>query len=97
MPSWITAAERSTYNTSISAAELLGETTIEIPLAGQFFTLPVAEAKMMLAAIQRYADRAAIVTARHKAAIEALTSPEEVDAYDFTTGYPEKVTINLPL
>jgi hypothetical protein len=96
VPCWITASERATYNTSVSSAELLGETAIEIPLAGHFFTLPIAQARMMLAAIQRYADKAAIVTAKHKAAIEALTTVEAVDAYDFTAEYPEKVTFNLP-
>ena len=95
VPCWITAAERATYNTSIQAAELLGETTIEIPLAGQFFTLPIAQSKMMLAMIQRYADKAAVVTARHKAAIEALATAEEIEAYDFTAGYPEKITLSL--
>jgi hypothetical protein len=94
-PCWITSADRSTYNASIQAAELLGETTVEIPLAGQFFTLPVSQAKVMLAMIQRYADKAAIVTAKHRAVIEALQTEEEVEAYDFTAGYPEKVTISL--
>jgi hypothetical protein len=95
IPAWITADERAKYNTSICAAELLNEAAIEIPLAGQFFTLPVAQAKMMLAMVQRYADQAAIVTAKHKAAIEALTTLEEVEAYDFTAGYPEKITFDL--
>jgi hypothetical protein len=97
MPCWITADERAKFNTSISCAEMLGEATIELPLAGQFFTLPLVHAKMMLAAIQRrYADRAAIVTAKHKAAITTLATVEEVDAYDFTTGYPEKIVLEIP-
>ncbi|MDR1644228.1 MAG: hypothetical protein LBS05_00160 [Tannerellaceae bacterium] len=96
MPCWITAGERATYNTSIAAAELLEEEIIEIPLAGQFFALPVPLAKGMLAQIQRYADKAAIVTARHIAAITALENIEAVDDYDFTVGYPEKLTFDLP-
>jgi hypothetical protein len=96
VPCWIDAQQRAVYNASIRAAELLGEDTIEIPLAGQFFTLPVAQADRMLASIQRYADKAAIVTAKHKVAIEALATIEEVEAYDFTAGYPEKVMISLP-
>jgi hypothetical protein len=96
MPFWITADERAKFSTSIACAELMGEEVIEIPLAGQFFTLPILQAKMLLASIQRYADRAAIVTARHKAAIEALESVEEVDAYNFIAGYPERVTLEIP-
>jgi hypothetical protein len=96
MPCWISMQERSTYNTSISSAELLEETTIEIPLAGQVITLPVVQAKYMLAQIQRYADKAAIVTATHKAAVAALETIEAVEAYDYTVGYPTKIEIEMP-
>jgi hypothetical protein len=95
-PCWITSAERSTYNTSITAAEQLGETEIELPLAGNIIPLPVQTAKMMLAMIQRYADKAAIVTAKHKAAVMSLETIEAVDSYDYTAGYPDKVTIQIP-
>jgi hypothetical protein len=61
-----------------------------------FVTLPVQQAKLMLALIQDYADRAAIVTAKHKAAVMALESVEEVDACDFKTGYPDKITLEIP-
>jgi hypothetical protein len=93
---WITADERARYNTSIQAAELLGRETIELPLAGMFVTLPVSQAKLMLALIQDYADRAAIVTAKHKAAVMALESVEEVGGYDFKTGYPDRITLEIP-
>jgi hypothetical protein len=94
MPCWIPVQERSTYNASIASAETLGETTIDIPIAGRVITLPVVQAKYMLARIQRYADKAAIVTATHKAAVAALETIEAVEAYDFTAGYPEKESIN---
>jgi hypothetical protein len=90
---WITAQERAAYNTSVTASELLGKITIELPIAGQFLTLPVATAKVMLAQIQLYADNAAIVTAKHKAAVSALTDITAVDAYDYTVNYPEKVVL----
>jgi hypothetical protein len=79
----------------ISAAELVGDESIEISIAGTFITFPVQQAKMLLARIQRYADKAYVNTERHKSAIEALETIEEVNDYDFTTGYPEKVTLSL--
>jgi hypothetical protein len=96
MSCWITADERAWYNTSIESAKTLGEETITVPIGGQFVTLPIDTAKWVLALIQRYADNAASTTIAHKAAIGTLTTIEEVDAYDFTTGYPEKITIPLP-
>jgi hypothetical protein len=92
---WIDKEMRAVYGNSVTAAKKLGESSLDIDLNGMIITLPVDSADMMLASIQRYADRAAIVTARHKAAIEALESVEEVDAYDFITGYPERVTLSI--
>jgi hypothetical protein len=34
-------------------------------------------------------------TAEHKKNIEELTSVKEVAEYDYTVGYPEKLTINV--
>jgi len=31
-------------------------------------------------------------TQRHLGNVETLTTKEEVDVYDYTTGYPEKIT-----
>jgi hypothetical protein len=97
MPCWIPAGERAEYDPSIGATERANRKTIVVPLAGQLVEVPVEQARVMLDAIQLYAGDAAIVTARHAAAIAALESIEEVDAYDFTTGYPEKITFDLPL
>jgi hypothetical protein len=94
-PCWITAQDRAIYNSSITAAEEFNETEIELPLAGRFLTLPVAMAKNILAQVQRYADRAAIVTAKHKYGVSQLQTIEDVDAYDYKTGYPEVLTFEL--
>jgi len=94
-PTWITADQRALHMTSVTSAELVGDESLEIELLGQFVELPVAVAKVVLAQIHRYADRAANATTRHKAAIEALTTIEDVDAYDFKVGYPDKVIVPL--
>ena len=94
-PTWITAEQRALYMTSVNSARLIDDESIEIELLGQFVELPISTAERLLAQIHRYADKAANVTARHKAAIEALTTIEEVDAYDFTVGYPDKVIVPL--
>jgi hypothetical protein len=96
-PCWITAEQRAVYRTSVESAEMLGEQTIEMALAGLFITLPVQAAKGMLAEVQRYADKSSIQTAKHKQAVLALTTIEEVDAYDYTVNYDSKPTYTINL
>jgi hypothetical protein len=93
---WIDKEMRSVYGNSVASAKKLGEKSLDIDLNGMIITLPVDSADMILSSIQRYADKATIVTSRHKQAVSSLTTIEEVDAYDYTTDYPEKVTLNLP-
>ena len=41
----------------------------------------------------RYADACYMVTQGHRKAIEALTTVEDVEGYDYTQGYPEKLAL----
>lgn len=49
----------------------------------------------MLAAIQLYADACYMVTKGHLLAIDSLENIEEVDTYDYTVGYPEKLNFSI--
>ena len=91
---WIDRETRNTYKASIEAAELLGETSIIVPILGMILNIPIDKGKIALAKIQRYADACAIVTATHRMAISQLTSEEEIMGYDFTLGYPEKLVFD---
>lgn len=91
---WIDRDTRNTYKASIEAAELLGESSIIVPILGMILNIPIDKGKIALAKIQRYADACAIVTATHKMAISQLTSEEEIMGYDFTQGYPEKLVFD---
>lgn len=55
------------------------------------FPLPLSSAMQMLYALELYASACYDNTARHRANINALTTIEEVEAYDFTASYPEKL------
>jgi hypothetical protein len=92
---WIDAGTRAIFRNSIDSAELLQEETIQMPIAGTILTVPVVQAKIMLAKIQRYADNAAIVTVGHKLAVSALTSIADVEAYNYKTGYPAKEEFSI--
>lgn len=92
---WLTPEQRANYKNSLDSAELLGLTEVHPVFGGQQLTIPTQTAKMALAQIQIYADRCYIVTENHRAAINALTTIEEVEAYDYQQGYPEKLVFNL--
>lgn len=92
---WFTPEQRSNYKNSLDAAELLGVDVVHPVFQGVVFELPVSFAKTSLAQIQLYADKCYVVTEQHKAGINNLTSVEAVEAYDYTTGYPEKLEFNL--
>jgi hypothetical protein len=58
------------------------------------YTIECDTAIQMLSALELYALQCYNVTAQHKANVEALQSVKEVEAYDHTTGYPEKLNLN---
>lgn len=87
---WLTPDTRANYKNSIEAAEILGETHITFVIAGIVATSTLQDARIMLAKIQRYADRCTLVTETHKANVSSLLTIEEVDIYDYTVGYPDQ-------
>lgn len=85
---WIGPDRRSNLKNAVEALKSQGATTVNF--AGQ--TLPVDDALAMLSAIESYAAMTSFVTDSHRAAIEAKRSINTVKNYDFTTGYPEKLS-----
>lgn len=90
---WLTPNVRANYLVSLDAAELLGETDITFVVEGVQASLPIKQVRLLLAKIQRYADACYIVTEGHKRAVRELQTVEEVEAYDYTVGYPEKLSL----
>ena len=90
---WLTTKVRDGYDTSITAAKNLGEATVTFMVDDKEMKLPVEQARRALDLIQRYADACFIVTKRHEIAVRALQTVDEVEAYDYTKGYPEKLKL----
>ena len=95
LTSWFTAAERSNYKSSIEAAKLLGQNTLAFFVGDMLLQVPTTEAEYMLAQIQLYADRCFLVTKNHKVNVMNLETIEEVESYDYTRDYPEKLNFDL--
>ena len=90
---WLTRTVRDGYDTSITAAKNLGEANVTFMVGDNEMQLPVEQARRVLDLVQRYADACFLVTERHKIGVRALQTVEEVESYDYTTGYPEKLAL----
>ena len=73
----------------------LGEENISIWLKGMSFTMPCAQAEVLMRSIENYAYECFNVTAAHKVAVSELTTIEEVEAYDYKSGYPKMLKMSV--
>ncbi len=95
MAAWLTPDKRSDYKNSLDSAELLGMTEVHPVFNGVALTIPTQTAKLALAKIQIYANQCYGVTEQHKANVEALTTIEEVEAYQYKSGYPKRLRFEI--
>ena len=92
---WFTVPERTNYKASIDAAKLLKIDLLTFYIDNVLLNITPEDAEKMLAQIQLYADQCYIVTQTHKLNISNLDNIEEVDNYNYMSGYPEKLKFNL--
>ena len=92
---WLTPAERTNYRASIDAAKLVGLETVSFFVGDNLFTITPVAAEQMLAQIQLYADACYIVTKQHKIAVDAMEMIEDVDSFDYHSGYPEVINFDV--
>lgn len=91
MQMWLDKATRTGLMLRFQAEQMAGQGQTSLWYGTRQFTLPIADAMAMLYALELYASKCYDNTQRHLAAVESLTTIEEVRAYDYTTGYPEKL------
>lgn len=94
---WLDKATRVGLSNIINVEESLGRETIRLwlgkpPVA---FETAIGSAKDMLAAVEIYAKECYDNTKKHEIAISLLRSEQEITTYDFTEGYPPKVSFEL--
>ena len=80
------------YSTNILKED--GEKTVDIWFDTECETMNIDNALYMLKELEVYAKQTKDVTHQHKAEVMALTSIEEVEAYDITKDYPEKLVFS---
>ena len=88
---WLDHDLRQQLRISLDALSQAGRETVTKWFDGLEYTYPIDVWYYMLGLVEVYASDALNVTESHKAAINALESIEDVEAYQFT-GYPEKLS-----
>lgn len=81
------------YSTNILKED--GEKTVDIWFDTECETMDIGNALYMLKELEVYAKQTNNVTHHHKTEVMALTSIEDVEAYDATKGYPEKLVFSF--
>ena len=92
---WFDVTERLNYKQSIEAAKLLGVNKLSFFVGNVSLDVKPEIAEGLLAQLQLYADACYIVTKQHKINVDNLATIEEVDGYDYTSGYPDKLNFDL--
>ena len=90
---WLDKATRVGLMNSTTIAKNLGQEKVTLWLGSTQLTLACDKAISLLSAIEMYAVQCFDTTAKHKAAISNLSTIEEIEKYDITAGYPEKLEI----
>ena len=88
---WLPKETRVGLVNSVTIEKNAGKKTTVLWFGGEKYELPVDTALQMLSDLELYALECYNVTAAHKAAVNALKSVEDVVAYDYKQGYPEKL------
>lgn len=88
---WLTYSQRQQLKTSVEAYNATGVETVTKWFDGQEYTFPVDTWLNMLARLEVYAGEAKNVTDAHIAAVDSLNTIQEVEAFNYTAGYPQKL------
>ena len=92
---WIDRNTRVALLHALDVVEQSGGTTYTVWFNDNPLTLDITTIKQFLTALELYAIEALNVTNSHIREVKQLQSIQEVENYDITLGYPEKINLNL--
>ena len=92
--SWLPKADRVGLRNSLTVEQTSGHVTTTLYLNGHAIVLPISSALAMLDTLELYAIECYRTTEQHKAAIQDKVIIEQVENYDYTTGYPQHPVFN---
>ena len=89
---WLDKNTRVGLFNSISIEKEAGKTETVLWYDAVKYVIPIPDALDMLNTLELYALNCYNVTQSHIAAVRALQTIEEIENYDYTIGYPEKLS-----
>ena len=92
---WLDKDTRTGLVNTLNSAAIVGREQVNIWFSGLYITLNIEEARQLLAALEIYATDCYNVTALHKVQVSQLDNIEDVDNFDVTADYPERLVFNL--
>ena len=95
MEVWLDKATRVGLMNSTTIAKASGQKTTTLWLGGLKLVVDCDKAIQLLSALEMYALQCFNVTASHKATVGELKTIEEVEAYNYKTGYPKMLEMSV--
>lgn len=92
IPMWLNFDQRSRLKATLDAIEGEGGTEMTKSFGGIDYTFTCVQWRSMINAVEVYAGQCQTVTQEHRNAVDVLTTIKKVQQYDFTTGYPPKLS-----
>ena len=92
---WLDKATRVGLMNSTTIAKAMGQATTTLWLGDTKLEVGCDMAIHLLSSLEMYALECFNVTAAHKKAVAELTDIGEVLSYDYTKGYPAKLSMNV--
>ena len=89
---WLDKSTRVGLFNSISIEKNVGKTHTTLWYDAVKYVIPIPNALAMLNALELYALNCYNVTQSHIAVVRSLQTIEEIENYDYTIGYPEKLS-----
>ena len=92
---WLSKDTRVGLRNSIGVEKDAGRTETTLWYGGVSYVVPIDMALTLLSQLELYALTCYNVTESHKAAIMAMDSVEDITAYDYKAGYPDRMVVSL--
>lgn len=89
---WMPKETRVGLANSINVEKNAGKSTTVMWFGNEKFELSISYAMNVLSELELYAINCYNTTATHKANVSAMENIEEIAGYDYTNGYPEKLS-----
>ena len=95
VPMWLDKLTRVGLRDRLISESTLGKTETTLWYNSQMFVVDIEKAKHMLILLENYASECYDNTQRHISEVLKLSTIEEVLAYDYAMGYPDKLAFEF--